>query len=327
MEKTKRYFTQRELEKHINARLIRERKKNQNLEALKTMVDTLLDEGIINANSYAEAAEELMTVIAENAVGNKEEKEEKKDIADMVKSLGDTDSSCKSSDSTEDEVSTKGNHKSDKSPDKNNNANSHAETAKELMALTVGDTVGNWEAENAVTEKGNDLMEFVKDEDVKIFCGNKDNAESEQIRVTAEDDIADKNGKFPEGEAVRKTEWQTAESISPFGAEEKDAVAAESVSEGKAYDNERLVGLLREFIGILEGGRTSEKKTDSGFFARRNICSTGFSKTGSGEDMRLAQTLTPTQREIARRAGLSYREYAELLREIPENARKRKQTR
>lgn len=223
----KRYFTQRELERHINSRLMREKKKNSELEALKSMADALIEKGIIDADSYAVAAEKLYEIAAESAVGNKE-----------------------------------------------------------------GDSCGVCEdAPAEAVDKTADL----KQED----CYDKGDAPA---------DVIDGDGENYE--------------------EDKDVSCANLMAGDADFATEdiaRLSGLCRRFLALAERAENCEKSgEESSFRARRDACSTGFSGKCAAYTPDGGNTLTPLQREIARKAGISYREYAALLRDIPVKMRNRR---
>ena len=53
-DKTERMFTQSELEEIISERLSRERKKNESLLSVKTLLKGAAEKGLLKGNSYAE---------------------------------------------------------------------------------------------------------------------------------------------------------------------------------------------------------------------------------------------------------------------------------
>ena len=228
-DKTRKLFTQKELEKHISARLMRERKKNTELEAFKVMLDEFISGGVFDADSYAEAGKRLMSFIAENY-----EAEE---------------------------------------------AGKKSENSEEISASENSDTHGT------------------------------------DISRTADE---------PCVESVESTEVSLADD----GISATDGVteAFEKPIEGRADASavgERISRLCTELVSLLACD-IEEHGSESELFARRLASSTGFSQRSAKETSGNADSLTPTQREIARRAGISYREYAGLLREIPENISKRR---
>ena len=74
----------------------------------------------------------------------------------------------------------------------------------------------------------------------------------------------------------------------------------------------------------LVNGEKKQSDDDGIRIAKRELCSTGFSSGSASDIHSMADGLTPMQRELAKRAGLSYREYAQILSEIPKNVGKRK---
>ena len=234
----KRLFTQRELEKHINARLMRERKKNSELEALKRMLDELMESGQIDADSYAEAGERLISLIAEN----------RRDEPD------------KETDTVED-------------------------VPVEDAALCNNDT----DVHTA------DDFPFEEAEDAQTY------------------DPTDTADNAPGGDAI----GEISENVSKIKSETEENI------------NLRLASLCSEladyFVRSVGGNDVKMKDTDASdecLRARRAASSTGFSVRSASDVHSDGSGLTPTQRDIARRAGISYKEYAGLLREIPDNIKK-----
>lgn len=256
----KRLFTQRELEKHINARLVRERKRNGELMLFKNMIDQLMKSGKINADSYAEAGERLTELLSVMPAGNSEEE------------------------ALED----------------NNTMESSMENDKTFEA-------------NAQSENG----DF-----------HRDNPEYPE--------------EYQETENVQKAQELPFETVSEAAENRESLANVQDKSTEQVYGEEhtgndenvgkRLSRLCLELSRLLDG--TAEKSIydnpdkeigDNGFFARRSACSTGFSANSACDAASAGFELTPMQRDIARRAGISYREYAELLRDIPDSIKKRKQ--
>lgn len=354
MGKTKRYFTQRELEKHINARLMRERKKTAELEALKTVADTLLDNEDINASSYAEAAVILAEMIADmTAVKMGDKKTEIAEDNGKVKNVGETDPDDDTEEASLSENEDAGYDDPVNEDDFNANSRAVAENLTEIKAEgnaengkeKNGEPDGKAESEKTIMPADSngkkdisgmdsfadetDAFEAVAGKFKNALIKNHPDDESATSKLPVKNDIADKNGRYTVSEDIRNGDGKSSDIPHEMYENTDKADVGKTVEKnGDAHmDTERLIGLFRELIGVLEGGGTKASKEDNGFLARRDICSTGFSKASSENDLRLASELTSTQREIARRAGLSYREYAELLREIPENTRKRKKIR
>lgn len=251
MEKNgKKYFTQKELEKHINKRLIRERKKYDRLEMLRRMMDELIASGAIDADSWAEAAERLGEILGSGAVGTMRTSEGEQNAKDTsVK----TDIGDPSEDNTE---------------------------AEEVRGKT--EDVQHGDDGETTDDLSVDYEDFPMD------------------TVSDEDVEADSDTPEPETHT-----------------EEKDSTEKTDISGTLA----QICSSLLELIDSEKQRRASEDSIKS---ARRDLCSTGFSKGSAADIHSEADGLTPMQRELAKRAGLSYREYAKLLSEIPKNTRKRK---
>lgn len=273
MQKTvKKYFTQKELEKHINSRLLRERKKYGELTAFKEMADMLTEKGIIDADSYAEAAAKIMLMIDEHTAGNREVKQA------APKFFGVT-------------------------------ADTAAETASDANCEIAENTDLAGKRASDLGKKSN--PGGLHTDSVFGVGKNADNRES------ADDDLPFQS--INPGEYEAESDGMT---------DNGDGCVREE--ENGAYDvlSEICTSLL-EIIDNAKKRREREKNGEDCFedgikSIRRNFCSTGFSKGRNREVQSFSDELTPQQRDIARRAGISYREYSELLREIPE-AKKRKQ--
>ena len=79
------------------------------------------------------------------------------------------------------------------------------------------------------------------------------------------------------------------------------------------YEGYKRVRTALGKIGGDNGGETDYN------FDRRRMASTSFSRYSASPSSDAGFDLSPLQRDIARRAGLSYREYFEMLREIPDS--------
>ncbi|MBR3995613.1 MAG: hypothetical protein IKI97_10080 [Clostridia bacterium] len=273
-ENTKRLFTQKELEKHINSRLIRERKKNRDLELFKGMVDKLISSGAIDADSYAEAGERLAGLLANSSVGNSEDK------ADGKVCL--KNSATDSTESSEDEAT-------------GDAVEETAESEKTPDAEIYGD-------ENAGTA---DTLAF-EEQNEKVLGEESSGKEDLGIDALSEETMPEEN--VQEGKPAQESEDLKLR-FSKLCADFEKIIEDMSSAKAQVLDTE------------------TENMVDDGFFARRNASSTGFSSKSAVDAASSGFELTPVQRDIARRAGISYREYAELLREIPENNKKRRQYR
>ncbi len=256
----KKYFTQKDLEKHINERLVRERKKYSELEMLRKMTDELMENGTIDANSYAEAAERLKALLYEMTAGNREDSENGK------------------------------------------NGEGKSDTEEPMQTESQG-------ANDDIDESSDNAVMMPRD---------SDDTDSD-TPVSDNDGETTDTSEFP---------FRTVEDIERE-EQMKDASADSEKSDAEKADSGNTMAKLSEICTAIlelvnsEKERQEIKKTTDD--ARKNVCSTGFSKSSSSDMQEYFGTLTPTQREIAKRAGLSYREYAELLSQIPQSGKKRKQ--
>ena len=245
----KRLFTQRELEKHINARLMRERKKNGGLEALRKMIDELIAGGKIDADSYAEAGQRLAQLLAEN----RKEEDPGNVAAEKIIGGGNMDSGEK-------------------------NAKAEAKTPyDERMSFRDGVIADMPEYDPEDIDTG------IRDSEYGEFSEDIPEADLHKEDNTENGDIGIKLAQLCSG--------------------------------------------LAELLEKTVSGNSVQKReinTASDIAERRAVSSTGFSSRSASDSFSAGFELTPMQRDIARRAGISYKEYAGLLREIPENIKKRK---
>lgn len=271
----KRLFTQKELEKHINARLVRERKKNGDIMLFKNMVDELMKSGIINADSYAEAGKRLTELLSVMPAGNSEEEALKDNIV-------------------ENSV--------------DNTVNNAVENTTKTTTENVNTLKADAQSENEVSKPDN--PEYPEEIE-----------ESENVQLAEDVPFVVAGQRAETGEMLAKSDDESTKEM--YGQELTGS--QESVEK-------KLSRLCAELSRLLDG--TAEKSItdnqddeifDDGFYARRSACSTGFSANSACDAQSSGFELTPTQRDIARRAGISYREYAELLKDIPDSTKKRRQ--
>ena len=277
MEKNgKRYFTQKELEKHINKRLIRERKKYDELEMLRKMMDELIDSGSIDADSYAEAAERLGKILATSADGN---------------------------------MRTNG---------KNRSCGEYAEECKNSIEATAEDddlNVGKVDEKATDAENAEDTALDVSSlEDTELSPTTAAVFEAAKSAKEGADNMAQTIENAVQGEDLNTDKSFDSEDV---GEEETD------VKDEKADITETLAKMCTLLLELVNGEK--KQSDDDGIrIAKRELCSTGFSSGSASDIHSMADGLTPMQRELAKRAGLSYREYAQILSEIPKNVGKRK---
>lgn len=273
MEKNeKRLFTQKELEKHINSRLIRERKKNRELELFKGMVDKLISSGAIDADSYAEVGERIAGLLANTPIGNSEVK-------------ADAEEHCADS-ATDFTGSSEGEDIGDESKD-----------IAEYKDTSDTENYGN---ENAKTA---DTLDF---EEQKVDVCGEESFDKEELGVE----------NIPQDSLVER---KVQEDKTVHDSEDLKLRFSELCADFEKIIQAMSLGNADEAVS------EPENMAEDDFYARRNASSTGFSSRSAVDVASSGFELTPVQRDIARRAGISYREYAELLREIPENNKKRRQ--
>ncbi len=266
-----RLFTQRELEKCIGERLMRERRNNSSLELIRDMVDGLRKEGIISADSYAKAALELSGKLeAMQAENTRKEEHQSESLGAAMEPSGEAESEDLAA---EDDL----------------------QMAKEYSEVCISDATDNGN-EQKVPEKGSDQL--MRECDVL-----SEKYPHIDIEALLDNESFKRYCKRKGGSLTELYEGFSALmlSIEKFG---------DSIRE-KASDYEPL---------SEERFRESDRH-----FAVRSLSSTGFSKGSASANADTGALLSPMQRDIARRAGISYREYAELMRDIPDAGKIKRQ--
>lgn len=240
---TERLFTQRELEKCIGERLTRERRKAAPLEKLKEVLDRLIGSGVIDADSYAEAAEVLCKKLEGSSVGT-------------------------------------GNTRED---------NSDGETVEIPGAESEFLSVTEASAQPAVYEYTPNKQ---YDGDCKV---QYENLKRSYPYIDGEALMADNGFKA----FCRGREGSLVELYQGY---------AELVRE---------LGTAKSAAVTGRGDGDNADCTDNGRYSVRELSSTAFSAGSASPAADTGTGLSPLQRDIARRAGISYREYAQMLRDIP----------
>ncbi len=254
--RSEKMFSQRELEKHIAKRLVRERKQNAALSELRDAIDTLMSEGAINAGTYAEAARELTRALPRENVGN---------TCDAVTEISDRPTEKAGEALTDSTVPSKAAYEETEGPEE---TSEKPEPCLEDYAAAES-TASDREANSDRAGELSALMERYPELDVAELLSNED-----FVRYCRR-----YGGALPE------------------------------MYEGY----KRLI----DSLGALSAPQKYEKEDNTIAQARRVLSSTSFSGSSASPSADAGFELTPLQRDIARRAGLSYREYSEMLRDVP----------
>lgn len=240
-DKTERMFTQRELEEIISERLARERKVNESLSSVKTLLKSAAEKGLIKGNSYAEMARELVERLKDSPSEKAEGKTE--EIPDGAK----TGIIAETSDEDGQEYST------------------DADAEEEKDAEEVG---GN--------NDGDEKNAGDEDEDfVSLLCDIK--------------------SKYPKGEVEKLFSGDLFERF----------------AKGRSGNLREIVDDFFSFVSSFGAGNAETENSDS----YASFASTAFSSNAG--TMATGANLTKQQMEIAKSAGMSYREYANLLESVP----------
>lgn len=271
---SERLFTQAELSKLINKRLSRERRNNTALSKIHKLLKELSEKKIINAHSYAEAAQELQNKLI--LLCN----DENMKIDDRVVGA--------SGEETEDIMKT--GDIGDIEPDSVNTSESFA------------DEIYNSECEHC--EEESTSFEEKKEEAYPLS------------------ELSELFKRFPESRAWRII---TSREFLDFCHGKQEGLC-------ELYDS------FCKHFGKLYSLFDGEEKTESEHLMQgaynkinpRNIISeyssTGFSGRSASPSSDDGANLSPLQRKIAKSAGISYREYASMLREIPQYSKSDKRT-
>lgn len=314
-----RLFTQRELEKCIGERLIRERRNNASLENIKKLVDGLCERGILNADSYAEAERELCEKLCSMDAGNtREENSKESPLPDGKNDMAGTD---------------------------DGNSGESVPDAALSDDGVIKDTEKDAERESITAEP----EKYTGCESISAES-EKDNG-YESIALPQEKDASTQDPAFEsvdacaplEQSAVGKTQ-ELYELCSKHP--ELDAASLLESDEFISYCTGRsgtLLELYEGFTSLLSAFESFNRSRLSGFsrnatditheasgnyrHAMKALSSTGFSRLSANESSDYSGLLSPSQRDIARRAGISYREYAQLLADIPDGSRIKKHQR
>ncbi len=284
----KRLFTQRELEKCIGERLMRERRNNSSLQSIKNLVDGLCERGIINADSYAEAEKELCEKLCSLEVGNAREENPEGDDLSCVANSCDDGNSGESVSYADASVCS---------------AEKDAQEEKAYPEALMPKT------DNSDMPKGEDDKEKASD-----------TQEAQETQSIA-DELCLLYSRHPSVDVASLLESEQF----------RGYCTGRSGTLCELYEGfTSLLAALESFNKArlttgLEGSKDAPyEDTHSTRHAMKALSSTGFSRQSASESSDFSSMLSPSQRDIARRAGISYREYAQLLCDIPDGSRIKK---
>ncbi len=287
-ESGKRLFTQRELEKCIGERLMRERRNNASLQSIKKLVDGLCERGIINADSYAEAERELCEKLCSVNAGNTREENSEGAVLPEV--------------TNKEEISESGNS---------------GESASEIQPLQ----------DTQVTENSESY----------VTC--YEGSDNQEEKDTGEQDICDEceaSTALQEEEPQSRTEELCELCLKYPSLDAAELLKSKEFAVYSKGKDGTLLELYEGFSSLLDALESYSRSKATGYTPKNNapyeisnherhamkaLSSTGFSKLSASESSDFSELLSPSQRSIARRAGISYREYAQLLSDIPDSSR------
>lgn len=311
--KSEKLFTQSELSKLINKRLSRERRNNSSLSKVYKLLKELIDKKIINACSYAEAAKELEKKllllcndenmnIDDRNVGNAGEKSENDEKITEILSV--TSEETDDGEFSEEELLSEAVvHENGKKAD---DGKDEAKTVN--LSESFGDELYEDECRDCTGESSEQGTDSVLEK-----------AHREAYPLS---EISQLFERFPENRAWRII---TSPEFSDFCRGRVGGLC-------ELYD--QFCKNFHELCSLFDG----EEKTESEHLLKapysdinpRSIISeyssTGFSGRSASPSSDDGANLSPLQRKIAKSAGISYREYASMLREIPQYSKSDKRT-
>ena len=303
-------FTQRELEKIIAERLLRERRNVEAFDELRRTLDALIKDGTINADSYAEAVREICSSISDNAE-NMRTPEDSPSTTPDVGTAGDVQPAV---------------------PDV------HHDSATEPVGLSPDDDLPF----ATVTPSADDPFETVGN--------SHDDLPFETVGTAPDDDLpfatVTPDTEDIEETSLEKVDYPDVSLATRNSAELCELLEAHPSLDVEKLLCDKTYALYRQKYGgtllesydgysrlldALEAFGTPVCHSDSSApdfpsqssrSARRRLSSTSFSGLSASPDSDAGYDLTPLQREIAKSAGLSYSEYSAMLREVPERRRR-----
>ncbi|MBQ7399098.1 MAG: hypothetical protein IJW06_01375 [Clostridia bacterium] len=252
-DKQEKMFTQSQLEEIISERLSRERRVNESLLSVKTLLKSAADKGLIKGSSYAEMARELVGKLKNPSAENTAE--EASDAKEEV-----PEEMCESTDEESD--------------------------AKEISENGKQDF-----ADADAKEKS----------DARYVSGNTDDSAENKEKDTQDGFVSmlcDIKSRYPKGEVEKLLSGDLFERF----------------AKGKSGNIREIVDDFFSFISSF-GERDDQNVKNDGYSSFASTAFSSQSGTVGG-----AANLTKQQMEIAKSAGMSYREYANLLESVPKRA-------
>ncbi len=296
-----RLFTQAELSKLINKRLSRERRNNAALSNVYKLLKVLAEKKIINASSYAEAAQELQNKLMllcndENMKTDDRKVGKSGEVAEEIKIISEL---YETSETDED-----------------------SERAEEIIPVDITETVKRGDVEPDSVNTSESFADEIYTSDCELCKEEKASFEEKKPEAYPLSEISELFERFPENRA-----WKiiTSHEFSDF-------------CRGRVGGLCELYDCFCKHFGKLSSLFDGEEKTESEHLSEgtynnispRNIISeyssTGFSGRSASPSSDDGANLSPLQRKIAKSAGISYREYASMLREIPQYSKSDKRT-
>ncbi|MBR2021211.1 MAG: hypothetical protein IJ939_02130 [Clostridia bacterium] len=243
-DKTERMFTQSELEEIISERLSRERKKNESLLSVKTLLKGAAEKGLLKGNSYAEMAKELVERLKGSPTAEAEDKTE--EVPEGAKTGGNAETSH----------------------DDGQEYSADADAEEEKDAGEAGGS--NDGDENTANDENEGFM--------SLLCDIK--------------------SKYPKGDVEKLFSGDLFERF----------------AKGRSGSMREIVDDFFSFVSSLGIKEDTAGNTDG----YSSFASTAFSSNAG--TIGTGANLTKQQMEIAKSAGMSYREYANLLESVPKRA-------
>lgn len=297
-------FTQQELEKLIGDRIKRERKCLSALSELKEFLKFLKEKEILKEKSYPALAKELMQIVLQT--------EENKPLIEVV------------------EVSAENMKNLQEEPLLIDGENSEDEICKDSRT-----DISDISHCNISFQENNKEQDIIAPDSLNIsslsYCrDNKAEMEGEiplqiseyPLKTKAVDlsALTEQNNNQIQASSLDKKHdslSDAAEFIRNFGEQKLEQLSSDqafiSFKNGKAGS---LTEIYTQYVDFLNQLSTHNEVRKSRA-AQTLLASTGFSRHDFSQEADYSQRLTQRQREIAKNAGLSYKEYSGLLSQVP----------
>ena len=324
-------FTQEELEKLISERLKRERKNNAAISALKKTLDVMSDSGFIKSGSYSLMAEELTRLLRQNLAQNHISAAPSAMVSvnpDGYNFITDDDSEKNAGQVPDDDESEQNPHGNGlKHVSQNKMYTENADSIIETNGMIFENSGTTNENAGTALDKANTPLENEDIKDTKVPAASGIVPESVGEHAGARTFSPEIFGvlyelkeRFPENDVAHDV---TSKEFELF-AKGKSADISEIYKDFlcfKAQYSDNNTGFPSNTVRASEPvlSRKDIPASDKNSYEFDGT-SRGYSGFSGGAPLSdYSKMLTKRQMDIAKKSGMSYREYANLLQSIPQN--------